>query len=109
MKSFFDFDNTPFLDRLEKQGFYIARDSIANYCQTPLSLSASLNAVYLDELVQGLGPDQTQLSDLIGKSNIVATLRAARLQVRDLRDGIRPDRASRSRCLSFAPSVFERF
>ncbi len=75
MKAFFDFDNTPFLDRLEKQGFYIARDSTANYCQTPLSLSASLNSVYLDDLVKGLGPDQTELSDLIGKSNIVATLR----------------------------------
>ena len=75
MKSLFDFDNTPFLQRLEKKGFYIARQSTANYCQTPLSLSASLNAVYLDELVRGLGPDQTQLSDLIGKSNVLASLR----------------------------------
>ena len=49
--------------------------STANYCQTPLSLSASLNGVYLDELVKGLGPDQTELSDLIGKSNVVETLR----------------------------------
>jgi hypothetical protein len=75
MKSFFDFDNTPFLDRLEKQGFYLGRESIANYCQTPLSLSASLNSVYLDDLVKGLGPDQTELSDLIGKSDVVATLK----------------------------------
>ena len=75
MKSFFDFDNTPFLDRLEKQGFFIARQSIANYCQTPLSLSASLNSVYLDDMVKGLGTDQTELSDMIGKSNIIATLR----------------------------------
>ena len=75
MKSFFDFDNTPFLDRLEKQGFFIARQSIANYCQTPLSLSASLNSVYLDDMVKGLGTDQTELSDMIGKSNIMATLR----------------------------------
>jgi hypothetical protein len=75
MKEFFNFDNTPFLDRLKKRGFYIARDSTANYCQTPLSLSASLNAVYLDDLVKGLGPDQTELSDLIGKNNLVATLR----------------------------------
>ena len=79
MKAFFDFDNSPFLDRLEKLGFFIARDSIANYCQTPLSLSASLNSVYLDDLVKGLGPDQTELSDLIGKNNIVAIASAARL------------------------------
>jgi hypothetical protein len=75
MKSLFEFDNTAFLQRLEKQGFYIARQSTANYCQTPLSLSASLNAVYLDDLVRGLGPDQTQLTDLIGKSNVLASLR----------------------------------
>ena len=75
MKAFFNFDNTPFLDRLEKRGFYIAQESTANYCQTTLSLSASLNSVYLDDLVKGLGPDQTEFSDLIGKSNILATLR----------------------------------
>jgi hypothetical protein len=75
MKSFFDFDNSPFLDRLEKQGFYVARDSIANYCQTALSLSGSLNADYLEELVKGLGNDQTELTDLVGKNNVVASLK----------------------------------
>jgi hypothetical protein len=75
MKSFFDFDNSSFLAGLEKRGFYVARKSTANYCQTPLCLSASLNGVYLDELVKGLGPDQTELWDLIGKSNVVETLR----------------------------------
>jgi hypothetical protein len=75
MKDLFDFDNSAFLNRLETEGFFIARDSTANYCQTPLSLSASLNSVYLDDLVKGLGPDQTELSDLIGKNNIVASLR----------------------------------
>jgi hypothetical protein len=75
MKSLFDFDNSSFLADLEDRGFYVARQSTSNYCQTPLSLSASLNGVYLDELVKGLGPDQTELSDLIGKSNVVATLK----------------------------------
>jgi hypothetical protein len=75
MKTHFDFDNTAFFERLEKKGFYVARQSTANYCQTPLSLSSSLNAVYLDDLVRGLGPDQTELTDLIGKSNVLASLR----------------------------------
>jgi hypothetical protein len=75
MKELFQFDNKPFLEHLEQQGFYVARKSTSNYCQTPLSLSSSLNAVYLDDLVKGLFADQTELSDLIGKSNIVATLR----------------------------------
>ncbi len=75
MKELFNFDNSPFLNHLEKIGFYVARQSTANYCQTPLSLSASLNSSYLDNLVKGLGHDQTELSDLIGKSNVVETLR----------------------------------
>jgi hypothetical protein len=75
MKANFDYDNSPFLDRLERNGFFISRHSIANYCQTRLCLSASLNAVYLDDLVKGMGPDQTELSDLIGRSNVMASLR----------------------------------
>ncbi|HEX3447653.1 MAG TPA: hypothetical protein VHS97_05340, partial [Isosphaeraceae bacterium] len=75
MKSLFNFDNSAFLERLQKHGFYVAHQSTANYCQTPLSLSASLNAVYLDDLVRRLGADQTELTDLIGKSNVLATLR----------------------------------
>jgi hypothetical protein len=75
MKDLFQFDNQPFLERLEQKGFYVARRSTANYCQTPLSLSSSLNAVYLDDLVKGLGVDQTELSDLIGRSDVMATLR----------------------------------
>ncbi len=75
MKALFNFDNSPLLDHLEKIGFYVVRESTANYCQTPLSLSASLNSSYLDNLVKGLGRDQTELSDLIGKSNVLETLR----------------------------------
>ncbi len=75
MKSLFNFDNSEFLAHLERKGFHVTRRSTANYCQTPLSLSSSLNSSYLEELVKGLGNDQTELSDLIGKNNVMATLR----------------------------------
>jgi hypothetical protein len=75
MKALFDFDNSEFLARLERKGFYVARRSTANYCQTPLCLSSSLNSSYLDDLVKGLGNDQTELSDLIGNNNVMASLR----------------------------------
>ncbi|MGO9468898.1 MAG: hypothetical protein ACLQVF_32625 [Isosphaeraceae bacterium] len=75
MKKLFEFDAEPFLHRLESKGFYLANRSTANYCQTPLCLSCSLNGVYLDELVRGLGNDQTELADLIGKNNVVETLK----------------------------------
>jgi hypothetical protein len=75
MKSHFDFDNTAFLDHLERKGFYVTHTSTANYCQTPLSLSASLNATYLDQLVKGLDKEQTALRKLIGKNEVMASLR----------------------------------
>ncbi len=75
MRELFDFDNTTFLERLERKGFFIARGSNANYCQTPLSLSSSLNLEYLDDLVKGLGTNQTELRELIGRNNLAATLR----------------------------------
>lgn len=44
----FDFDNEPFLRELEARGFYVPRDSMANYPKTGLSLTSSLNMEYLD-------------------------------------------------------------
>jgi len=75
MRELFDFDNTAFLERLEHKGFFVARGSNANYCQTPLSLSSSLNLEYLDDLVKGLGTNQTELRELIDRNNLAATLR----------------------------------
>lgn len=43
----FGYDLEPFLARLEARGFFVARRSASNYCQTPLSLSSSLNGTYL--------------------------------------------------------------
>ena len=75
MSELFDFDNTPFLDRLERKGFFVARGSNTNYCQTPLSLSSSLNLEYLDDLVKGLGKNQVELHELIARNNLAASLR----------------------------------
>jgi hypothetical protein len=44
----YDFDNTPFYEALEERGFYVARDSHANYVKTALSLVSSLSMDYLD-------------------------------------------------------------
>lgn len=50
LKMFYGYDNSPFLQALEKRGFYIARHSRANYDQTPLCLASALNFTYLDDL-----------------------------------------------------------
>ena len=63
-------DDRPFLDRLRARGFEIATDSHANYVKTALSLAATLNVDYLDDLAaaqdpasQDHGPIYRHLSD----------------------------------------------
>jgi hypothetical protein len=46
----FDYDNRPFLTRLESLGFSVADNSRSNYAMTRLSLPSSLNMDYLDDL-----------------------------------------------------------
>jgi hypothetical protein len=50
LKKYAGYDNTPFIDGLENQGFYVAKCSQSNYAQTALSLSSSLNFNYLDKM-----------------------------------------------------------
>jgi hypothetical protein len=70
MKELFGFDNGPFLDRLERRGFFVARQSHSNYCQTRLSLASTLNADYLDNLVDLSSPDLLPVAERI-KDNLV--------------------------------------
>jgi hypothetical protein len=74
LREMFDMDNSAFLDELQEKGFYVAHRSTANYCQTPLSLSSSLNLDTLDHLIQRPDKDVTRLRDLIGNNNLIATL-----------------------------------
>jgi len=53
----YDLDNAEFLTFLESKGFYVAADSHANYDQTALSVSSTLNLDYLDGYARELGVD----------------------------------------------------
>lgn len=75
MKALFDFDIQPFLDHLERKGFYIARHATANYIQTRLCLPCSLNGRYLDQMVRDLDYDHTELAKRIGRNSVVEALR----------------------------------
>ena len=44
----FGFDNEPFLRQLEERDFFVARNSVANYVKTNLSLTSTLQMEYLD-------------------------------------------------------------
>jgi hypothetical protein len=71
----FGYDNRPFIDWLAGKGFTIAHASTANYCQTPLSLSSSLNAVYLNGLFDPESSDKTPLAHWIGDAAAIRTFR----------------------------------
>lgn len=51
LKKLDHFDNSKFINFLEKRGFYVADKSQSNYSLTLLSLSSTLNMQYLDALV----------------------------------------------------------
>lgn len=57
LQDIYQIDNSNFLDFLEKQGFYVARDSRSNYKRTTLSLNSTLNFNFLDQLSAETGLD----------------------------------------------------
>ena len=57
LSNLYGYDNTPFLDALDAQGFDVVDNALANYPQTTHSLASSLNMTYLDELASAVGED----------------------------------------------------
>lgn len=49
LRNYFEYDNSIFIEELERMGFFVADCSRSNYSLTILSLPASLNFSYLDE------------------------------------------------------------
>jgi hypothetical protein len=50
LEKYFDTQNEDFIEFLEERGFYVARNSAANYAHTALSLASSLNMNYLEDI-----------------------------------------------------------
>lgn len=67
LRDMYGFDNSSFTAFLRAKGFYIAERSSANYPQTELSISSSMNLQYLDEIVEGFGDtqDRSPLQELL--------------------------------------------
>ena len=73
LKEIYQYDNTELLDYLTQKGFYIAKKSRSNYCQTALSLASSLNFKYLDDLVDQIGIEYSNREPL---RNMISNNRA---------------------------------
>jgi len=65
----YGFDNSEFINELEKRDFYVAPCSQSNYVRTELSLGSSLNMEYLQGLNDAFVPDK------IGRSVLWNSLR----------------------------------
>jgi hypothetical protein len=78
LEEIYHYDNTEFLDYLERSGFFVAGASRANYSQTALSLASTLNLQYLDFLAERLGTDYSRrgpLGKMIHNSEVFRFLR----------------------------------
>ncbi|MBT4365174.1 MAG: hypothetical protein HOD17_11880 [Desulfobacteraceae bacterium] len=51
LRELYNYNNTEFLNFLEDKGFFVANQSMSNYCQTSLTVSSCLNMRYLNDLV----------------------------------------------------------
>jgi hypothetical protein len=78
LRKVFDYDDGTFLKQLEDMGFYVASCSQSNYPSTAYSLSATLNANYLQDLSDQFTPENTNVSlmwHLIQNSAVETALR----------------------------------
>ncbi|MFN3728976.1 MAG: sulfatase-like hydrolase/transferase [Fimbriimonadaceae bacterium] len=74
LRKYYDVDNQPFLDSLHDRGFVVANASAANFIQTELSLSATLNLNYLQDLVNpGEYRTRSLFTRLIDQSEAITT------------------------------------
>lgn len=75
LRSAIGWDNRAFLDRMVARGFFLADRSTSNYCQTALSVAATLDGTYHDALAGADSRSRRPLRDLIRDN---ATLRIVR-------------------------------
>jgi hypothetical protein len=67
LRDLYGYDNSEFIEFLRGKGFYVADRSTANYPQTELSISSSMNLQSLDAFVTGFGDtiDRSPLRELM--------------------------------------------
>jgi hypothetical protein len=94
----YDIDDEPFLDRLRDRGFQVLPDSHANYVRTTLSLAATLNLDYLDDVVGAQDPgsnDYGPINDRLADHAVGRFLRERGYQYVHVGSGYGPTETSR--------------
>jgi len=78
LKKNFNFDNKAFINFLKGKGFFVAKNSYANYFWTDLSLSSSMNMMYINYLADVVGRtsnDRSELYELIRNNKLARYLK----------------------------------
>jgi len=78
LQEVYDYDDSEFINSLEKMGFYVADSSRSNYVHTYLSLPSTLNMRYLDELPEKYGTnpvDESAARELIFENDVSKKLK----------------------------------
>ena len=75
LRSMLGYDNSAFVDRMRSRGFFVADRSTSNYCQTALSISATLSGQYHDARGVSNSKSRLPLRDLIADNPWLALLR----------------------------------
>lgn len=78
LKEFYQYDNGDFIDQLREMGFFVADRSEANYGQTFLSLSSSLNMIYLNDVFKDdsiFSLDRRPVKNMIRNNRVVSNFR----------------------------------
>jgi hypothetical protein len=77
LKDLYSFNNSSFIESLERRGFYIAQKSHSNYLQTPLSFASFLNSSYLNAVPNLAGKESINrlpLLELIEEGRVINDL-----------------------------------
>ena len=78
LETYFGFDNSDFIAFLEEKGFFVSRESSANYYWTDVSLGSSMNMEYVNYLMKEPGPlsnDRSRPYELIRNNKVARYLR----------------------------------
>lgn len=93
MRSVYDYDNSDYIKFLEKNNFYVAKQSHSNYDRTMLSLSSSLNLTHVTRLKEALGTQDASprpCFEMITDNRIMSQLKRAGYQIVNVSSGFTP-------------------
>lgn len=112
LRTFYRYDNGAFIDSLTRRGFSVANDSKTNYNQTMLSLSSSMNLMYLDGIIAAVGKESTSrepLQQLVQESRLYRFLKRRGYRVVVFHSDVYPQAADKADLHLRSPHALDEF